>query len=75
MYRLNDALIKIAEEYHETPEQILKNVQEAIDAGFHNPDPAVQEAWSRIPYSGTHPEAGEFLQLLADMLLAKEYAS
>lgn len=72
---LYDALKSIAKEYHETPEQILKNVQETIDDAFQNPDPAVQEAWSRIPYRGARPEAGEFLLLLAEMIQREQFAS
>ncbi len=72
---LYDALKSIAKEYHETPEQILKNVQETIDDAFQNPDPAVQEAWSRIPYHGARPEAGEFLLLLAEMIQREQFAS
>lgn len=36
---------KIAEKYNTTPEEIRREMQIAIDAGFDNPDPAVQEVF------------------------------
>ena len=33
---------KIAEKYNTTPEEVRRKMQIAIDAGFVNPDPAVQ---------------------------------
>ena len=32
---------KIAEKYNTTPEEVRREMQIAIDAGFDNPDPAV----------------------------------
>ena len=34
---------KIAEKYNTTPEEVRREMQIAIDAGFDNPDPAVQD--------------------------------
>ena len=36
---------KIAEKYNTTPEKVRREMQIAIDAGFDNPDPAVQEVF------------------------------
>ena len=36
---------KIAEKYNTTPEEVRRKIQIAIDAGFDNPDPAVQEVF------------------------------
>ena len=36
---------KIAEKYNTTPEEVRREMQIAIDAGFDNPDPAVQEVF------------------------------
>ena len=36
---------KIAEKYNTTPEVVRREMQIAIDAGFDNPDPAVQEVF------------------------------
>ena len=39
---------KIAEKYNTTPEEVRREMQIAIDAGFDNPDPAVQEEWNKM---------------------------
>ena len=36
---------KIAEKYNTTPEEVRREMQIAIDAGFDNPDRAVQEVF------------------------------
>ena len=41
---------KIAEKYNTTPEEVRREMQIAIDAGFDNPDPAVQEEWGSAVY-------------------------
>ena len=38
---------KIAEKYNTTPEEVRREMQIAIDAGFDNPDPAVQKEWKK----------------------------
>ena len=38
---------KIAEKYNTTPEEVRREMQIAIDTGFDNPDPAVQEEGDR----------------------------
>ena len=39
---------KIAEKYNTTPEEVRREMQIAIDAGFDNPDSAVQEEWKKM---------------------------
>ena len=36
---------KIAEKYNTIPEEVRREIQIAIDAGFDNPDPSVQEVF------------------------------
>ena len=43
---------KIAEKYNTTPEEVRREMQIAIDAGFDNPDPAVQEEWKKMTLKG-----------------------
>ena len=42
---------KIAEKYNTTPEEVRREMQIAIDAGFDNPDPAVRSIYGK-PESG-----------------------
>ena len=46
---------KIAEKYNTTPEEVRREMQIAIDAGFDNPDPAVQEEWKKMTLKGDRP--------------------
>ena len=48
---------KIAEKYNTTPEEIRREMQIAIDAGFDNPDPAVQEEWKKMTLKGIRVNA------------------
>ena len=42
---------KIAEKYNTIPEEVRREIQIAIDAGFDNPDPAVRSIYGK-PESG-----------------------
>mgnify|MGYP000017194313 FL=1 len=68
----DEALCETARRFHSTPEAVLRNIQELFDEASASPDPAVQERWSRIPYSGGHPDARETLLLLATILQTPE---
>ena len=47
---------KIAEKYNTTPEEVRREMQIAIDAGFDNPDPAVQEVFTEnVPTTSGSP--------------------
>lgn len=70
--RFDDALRETARQFHSTPEAVLRDIQELFDEACASPDPDVQEYWSRIPYSGGHPDAREVLLLLAAMLQTPE---
>ncbi len=54
---------KIAEKYNTTPEEVRREMQIAIDAGFDNPDPAVQEEWKKMTLKGDRPHTGRSNQL------------
>lgn len=43
---------KIAEKYNTTPEEVYEEMQKAINAGFDDPDPAVQEEWKKVTLKG-----------------------
>lgn len=65
MKRFNDVLNVIARQNNTTPENILRDMQIAIDAGYNNPDPDVQAKWSTIPHKGERPTAEEVINHLA----------
>ena len=53
---------KIAEKYNTTPEEVRREMQIAIDAGFDNPDPAVQEEWKKMTLKGDRPTPEEVIK-------------
>ena len=39
---------QIARDHHVTEDEVRRDMKEAMDAGRNNPDPAVQEKWTRF---------------------------
>lgn len=48
----------IAEKEGISVEEVYNEMQAAIDAGYSNPDPDIQEAWKKVhmPYGKPRPE-------------------
>ena len=44
-----------------TPEEVRREMQIAIDAGFDSPDPAVQEEWKKMTLKGDRPTPEEVI--------------
>ncbi len=57
-------LQQLAKKNGMTTDQVLQEMEAAIDAGWSNPDPAVQAAWKKLPFDGK-PSVSEFILLLA----------
>lgn len=58
----------IAERNHTTPEQVRREMQEAMEEGMNNPDPKVQAAWKKIPHKGEAVTLEEFLEYIASQI-------
>lgn len=54
-----ELLEAVAKQYNTTDDEVYKEMQIAIDAGFDNPDPEVQKEWMRIPFEGERPTPEE----------------
>ena len=63
-------LTKIANKNHVPVEQIKKEIEEAMNSGRNNPDPAVQALWAEFRYAGPEPTVEEFILWVT--ALAKE---
>lgn len=59
---------KIAEKYNTTPEEVRREMQIAIDAGFDNPNPAVQEEWKKMTLKGDRPTPEEVINYAVKQL-------
>jgi hypothetical protein len=42
-------------------EEVRREIEAAIQAGFNNPDPKVQEQWAEIPRRGDIPTPDELI--------------
>lgn len=40
-----------------SPADVRRDIEEAIKAGYSNPDPAVRAYWEKIPKEGQNPHA------------------
>ncbi len=52
---------KIAAEHNTTVGEVRREIEAAIQAGFNNPDPKVQEQWAKIPRKGDMPTPDELI--------------
>lgn len=62
---ITDIYRRIAEEHNTTPEEVRKEMQEAILAGFHSTEPEIQKKWDSIPFQGEEPTPEEVITYLA----------
>lgn len=58
-------LNRIALDNGTTPEQVYAEMQEAIDAGYANPDPSVRAAWESIEFEGEKPTPEDLIRYAA----------
>lgn len=61
---------KVAEKFHTTPEEVYAEIQRAIDAGYDNADPKVQEEWSKVKIKGDRPTPEEVINYAVSTLSA-----
>ena len=59
---------QIAKKSGTTPQEVRLSIQQALDEGRNNPDPAVQSVWRSIPSKGETPTLDEVIVFLAERL-------
>ena len=59
---------QIARAHGTTPQEVRLSMQQALDEGRGNPDPAVQSAWHSIPSAGGTPTLDEVIAFLVKRL-------
>ncbi len=64
---INGIIRQIAKQEGVSEQEVLDEMQKAIDAGYNNPDPAVQAYWASTPFSG-QPSPQELIAFLAGKL-------
>ena len=69
MNRKYSKVIKeIAKKHGVSPESVYYEMQVAIEAGFNNPDPAIQERWRKIAPDGKMPPPEKFIETMAEKI-------
>ena len=63
-----DIIKRIAREHGVPEAQVRADMQEAMNAGRANPDPAVQARWAAFHYAGTEPTVEEFILWTASQI-------
>lgn len=72
MKRKYSAIIKkIAMQNGVSPEYVYTEMQKAIEAGYANPDPQVQERWGKIARNGTTPPPERVIEILSKAVQKK----
>ncbi len=61
---INDIIRHIAKQEGVSEQEVLDEMQKAIDAGYSNPDPSVQAYWASMPFKGK-PTPQELIVYLA----------
>lgn len=61
-------LAKIAKDNGTTPETVLRDMQEAIDAAYDHHDADAQPLWDMMTFKGERPTPEEFVFQVAMML-------
>ena len=65
MKTYDDIFRQIAKKEKTTVEQVYKDMQEAIDAGFDNPAPEVRAVWKDSPFKGARPTPEDVMSYCA----------
>lgn len=68
MRRFDEILAKIAHDNGTTPEDVLHEMQVAIDDAYDHHDQEAQQLWDRMTFKGDRPTPEEFIFQVAMML-------
>ena len=59
--KAREAIRMIAQRNSITEQQVLDEMELAIDLGYNNPDPSVQSYWRSTPFVNRKPSPEEFM--------------
>ena len=68
MRNFQSIIKKIAKDNHTTSQEVLKEMQQAVDFAFDNPTPESRRLWNSMHFKGPRPTAEEFVTQIALML-------
>ena len=70
--KVNKALIQIAATHGVSVTDIRRDIQKALDEGWNNSDPKVQEYWRKIPSRCEKPTLEEVIEFMAKEIKRKK---
>ena len=62
---IQEAIKKTAIKYGVTPDDLIEDIKEAIQAGMASDNPTVKENWRKISKNGREPTVEEVIAFLA----------
>lgn len=68
MKNFQKIVARIVKEHGTTPEEVLREMQAAIDAAYANPSPQEKYVQDAIPSQGDRPTPEEFVSYFASLL-------
>ncbi|MDD4474960.1 MAG: hypothetical protein PHV95_04090 [Eubacteriales bacterium] len=63
---VQNALKKIAQKNRVSYNDVVEEIQKAIDIGMNNPDPHIGAYWKSIPHTGERPTPCEVICYISD---------
>ena len=70
--KVNKALIHIAVAHVTSVTEVRRDIQKALDEGWNNSDPKVQEYWRKIPSKHDKPNLEEVIQFMTEEVNRKK---
>lgn len=70
--KVNKALIQIASAHGVSVTTVRHDIQSALDEGWNNPDPMVQEYWRKIPSKREKPTLDEVIEFMTKEIKRKK---
>jgi len=70
--KYSKAIKQIAKQENVSEEFVYAEMQKAIQAGYNNPDPDVQEYWRKIAPDGDIPSPEKVIEILSKEIKEKQ---
>ena len=65
---IKQVLEAVAKRDNVSVEDVYRNIQDAIDLAFNNPDPEIHKLWLQVPFAGERPTPEEFIPYVAALV-------
>ena len=73
MRGFQEILVILAKEHNTTPEDVLAEMQRALDEAYDHRTPETQAMWDQLTFPTGRPTAETFVQQMAELLKKKDH--